>query len=436
MTDVSARKRTVRRTERVYNAAQMLFWFAVSLPLALSVLLVQARGFDLLQIGLFLGVYTVTVVLFELPSGMLADTLGRKPTTLLAYGFLLLSSLVFLFAFSFSAFLIFYILNGIGRAFASGALQAWFIDRLQAADPEIDLQPPLARAGTFELLALTAGTLLGSCLPTLFSNLPEDGTAVLTPLSVPVAVSIFIKVMLLAFVARFVREEPAAADVREALRVRQLATRVRSAFDLSRRNPTLRLLLGATLASGFAMAGLETFWQPRFATLLGGSEGNTLAFGVIMAGSFLVGALGHLASIPLSRLLGGRYGLLAATFQGAQGLLLMLLALQAAPLPAAGLFWLVYLSMAVTGSPRMTLLNLEVPAAQRAALLSVTSLVSYAGFFVGSVALGYVADRAGVPLAWLLAGGVLTLSLFCYLQVEKRVGKGAKKRSELADLSP
>jgi len=432
MTYPETRRRAIRRAERVYYTAQALFWFSVSLPLALSVLLIQARGIDLLQIGLLLGVYAATVVVLEVPSGGLADAWGRKRITLLAHAFLLLSSLVFLFAFSFLGFLAFYVLNGVGRAFASGALQAWFVDRLQEADPKVDLQPPLARAGTFELLALTAGTLLGSYLPTLFAYLPEDGMAVLTPLSVPVALSVLVKVVLLAFVALFIREEHAVGDGGGKLGIRKLATLVGSAFGLSRRNPTLLLLFGATLASGFSMAGIETFWQPRFETLLGGSEGNTFIFGVIMAGSFLVGALGNMASIPLSRLFRKRYGLLAATFQGLQGLSLVLLALQTAPLSAAGLFWLVYLTMAVRGSPSMTLFNLEVPSAQRASLLSVASLVSYAGFFVGSVALGYVADGAGVPLAWLIAGGVTGLSLLFYLQVDVR----AYRKEDLTDTSP
>lgn len=418
MTNPETQWRALRRTERVYYAAQMLFWLSVSLPLALSVLLIQARGLDLLEIGLLLGVYAATVVVLEVPSGGLADTVGRKRITLLAYAFLLLSSLVFLFAFSFPAFLAFYVLNGIGRAFASGALQAWFIDHLQAADPEIDLQPPLARAGTFELLALTVGTLLGSYLPTLFTYLPEDGTAVLTPLAVPVLGSIFVKAALLAFVALFVTEDHTKGS--GSAGIRGLATLAKGAFQLSRRNPTLLLLFGATLASGFSLAGIETFWQPRFETLLGGNEGNTFTFGLIMAGSFLVGALGNMASISLSRLFRKRYGLLAATFQGLQGVSLGLLALQATPLPAAALFWLVYLTMAVTGSPSMTLLNLEVPSAQRSTMLSVASLVSYMGFFVGSVALGYVAERAGIPTAWLIAGGVTVLSLLFYLRVDAR----------------
>ncbi len=415
MTDLE--QRHVRRTERIYYTVQALFWFSVSLPLALAVLFIQARGLGLLQIGLLLGVYAATVVLLEVPSGGLADAIGRKRVTLLAYTFLSASSLVFLFAFSFPVFLAFYVLNGVGRAFASRALEAWFINRLQAADPEIDLQPYLARAGTFELLALTAGTLLGSYLPTLFNYLPKDGTAVLTPLAVPIVFSVFVKLGLLAFVALFVEEQ---VTKRTDTGVGGLAAVARSASQLSRHNPTLRLLLGATLASGFGMAGIETFWQPRFETLLGGSDGNTVVFGVIMAGSFLIGALGNIVSIPLGRLFRKRYGLLSAVFQGLQGVLLVFLALQRTALPAAALFWLVYLTMAVKGSPSMTLFNREVPSAQRSTMLSVASLVSYAGFFVGSVTLGYVAERAGIPIAWLLAGSVTVLSLVFYLRVDAR----------------
>ncbi len=411
-------QRHVRRTESIYYAAQMLFWLSVSLPLALAVLFIQSRGLDLLQIGLLLGVYAATVVLLEVPSGGLADAIGRKRVTLLAYVFLLASSFVFLFAFSFPAFLAFYVLNGIGRAFASGALQAWFIDCLQAADPKIDIQPPLARAGTFELLALTAGTLLGSYLPTLFGYLPEDGTAVLTPLAVPIVFSLFVKIALLVFVALFVEDNRVTDSTDTG--VRRLAAVARSAFQLSRRNPTLRLLFGATLASGFGLAGIETFWQPRFEALLGGSEGNTIIFGVITAGSFLIGALGNMTSVPLGRLFGKRYGLLSAAFQGLQGVSLVLLAFQESTLPAAALFWLVYLTMAVKGSPSMTLFNLEVPSAQRASMLSVASLISYAGFFVGSVTLGDVAERAGISAAWLRAGGVTVVSLLLYLRVDAR----------------
>jgi MFS family permease len=123
---------------------------------------------------------------------------------LLAYSFMALSNVVFLVAFSFPVFLLFAVLQGIGRALASGALEAWFIDSLQEADhPEINLQPPLALAGTFELLSLGTGTLLSGVIPTLFRGFPEEGTAVFTPFSMTVVFSILMfMVALFAVVLR------------------------------------------------------------------------------------------------------------------------------------------------------------------------------------------------------------------------------------------
>ena len=164
-------------------------------------------------------------------------------------------------------------------------------------------------------------------------------------------------------------------------------------FNLSRQNPALRLLFGGALATGFATAGLETFWQPRFAELLGP---DTVILSVILAGSFGVGMLGNLASIPLSRIFSERYAVVAALMQGLGGLTLVLLALQTRALPAALLFWLAYLTLGVSGSPRQTLLNRAVPADSRAALLSVSSLTTYVGFFLGSVLLGRLAEWQSV----------------------------------------
>ena len=71
---------------------------------------------------------------------------------------------------------------------------------------------------------------------------------------------------------------------------------------------------------------------------------------------------------PLSRLLGNRYGLMAALFQGIQGAMLIALAMQANTWAAVALFWLVYLNLGVLNSPVSTLVNREIPASHRAIL--------------------------------------------------------------------
>ncbi len=395
--------------ERVYYLSKALFWFATALPAALSVLLLQSRGFTLLQVGLYLGVYSLSVALLEVPSGILADTWGRKRTALLAYTLLIAGHLVLIGAFSAPLLLVWAILYGTGRALVSGALEAWFVDAVEEAAPETEMQPLFAKAGTVELLALTLGTLAGGTLPQLFEGLPEG--AALSPLSVVLLASVAVKGVLFAVVLWGVREPRPAGVPRTGFR--ELFT---DALTTSRQSPALRLLFGGALVSGFALAGLETFWQPRFAELLGP---NTFTLSVILAGSFGAGMLGNLASVPLCRFLGGRYALVAALTQGLGGLAFVFLALQTRALPTTLLFWLVYLMLGLSGSPLQTLLNRAVPSGARAAILSVASLMTYVGFFAGSVLLGGIAERVSVVAAWGLAGAVLGASTVFYLRLER-----------------
>lgn len=413
--------KSIKHVQTVYYLSLSLFWLANALRMALGILLIQSRGMSLFQIGLMMGFYSLTVVLLEVPTGGLADAIGRKRVALLAYTIILFGGIIFLGAFSFPIFLLGFILNGVGRALASGALDAWFIDTAQAIDPEIELQPLLAKANTVALLALGIGTLGGSALPGLFPALPAEGTAIITPLSIPTLISTVVFAALLAIIAFGVKETRPAEQVSDWRQgVRQMPEMLKTAFTLSRRNPVILLLIGATSASGLALSGLESFWQPHFADLLGGHTENTIFFGVVMGGNFLVGMVGNLLATPLSRLFKKRYGLVCAVFQGVRGLVLIGLALQASVPMAVLLFWLVYLNMGVVNSPHAALLNEQIPAEHRSSMLSIESLASYVGSFIGSVGLGFVAERASIGAGWIIAGVLLVVSLILYLQVDAK----------------
>jgi len=411
--------RTVKEIQRIYHLVISLFWLATALPISLLVLFAQARGLDLFQVGIVMGLYSLTIVVLEVPTGGLADTIGRKRVAILAYSVTLLSGIVLLGAFSFPIFLFGFMLSGVGRALSSGALDAWFVDAIKAADPDIDLQPVLAKVGTFTLLSLGIGTLGGSLIPGFFTNLPADGSAIFTPLSMPLAIAGVVYLLLLMAVIFLVKEERSSTRENSWLDgVREIPSMIKTAVTLTRRNNILLFLLGATSVSGFVLLSLESFWQPYFANLFGGSEGNTVWFGVIMGGNFLVGMLGNMIVTPVSKVIGKRYGLVAAIFQGLRGIILIGLALQSNLPIAVLLFWLVYLNMGAVNSPHSTLLNEQIPSEQRSSMLSIESLASYLGSAVGGILLGYIAEQLSISIAWLISGGALVLSLFLYLKIE------------------
>ncbi len=410
---------STKSIQRIYHLVISLFWLATALPISLLVLFAQARGLDLFQVGIVMALYSLTIVLLEVPTGGLADTIGRKRVAILAYSVTLLSGMVLLGAFSFPIFLFGFMLSGVGRALSSGALDAWFVDSLKAADPEFDLQPAFAKVGTYSLLSLGVGTLGGSLIPGLFKDLPVDGTAVFTPLSMPIAIAGVVFLLLLLAVIFLVQEErPSTSEFSLLDGVREIPNMIKAAVSLTRQNNILLFLLGATSVSGFVLLSLESFWQPHFANLFGGSEGNTVWFGVIMGGNFLVGMLGNMIVTPVSKALGKRYGLVAAIFQGMRGIILIGLALQSNLPVAVLLFWLVYLNMGAVNSPHSTLLNEQIPSEQRSSMLSIESLASYLGSAIGGILLGYIAEQLSISIAWLISGGALVLSLFLYLKIE------------------
>jgi MFS family permease len=411
---------TLRSVERRYALIVFLFWFSTALPMALFILLAQARGMSLGQLGLLTAAYMATVFLLEVPTGGLADAWGRRRIALLAEAVTLAGWSLFLYSFSFPTFLVAFLLNGAGRALASGALDAWFVDSLLAVDRKVDLHPHLSRIGAVTLLALGLGTVCGGAIARLCSFLPPDGTDILTPLASPGLAAIPIRLMLMVAILTLVREpgrelRPAPSWRRGFAEVPSL---LKDAVRLTASNRVLVRLLAIAAASGLVLSSLELLWQPRFGRLLGDSELQPILLGAILSGSFLMGMIGNLIAPRLSKYLGGRPGRVCAIFHGLRGALLVGLAMQTGAAPAALFFCFIYLGQGAVTPTHALLLNEEIPSHRRSSMLSIESLVHYVGGFVGSAGLGFVAQHTSIGTAWCVAGAVLLVSWVLYLQVD------------------
>lgn len=100
------------------------------------VLFYTTNGLDKYQIYLLQAGYSLTVALFEIPSGYLADIIGRK--TSLIWGSLLgtVGFMVLSLSYTFEGFLMAEIILGIGGSFISGADSALLYDSLAAQSRE------------------------------------------------------------------------------------------------------------------------------------------------------------------------------------------------------------------------------------------------------------------------------------------------------------
>src|SRR5690554_6347591 len=107
----------VRKT---YALVTSLSWLFAVLPMPVMVLLAQSRGISLTEIGVVMALYSVTVAALEVPSGALADTLGRKRTFLLGGLLAIASRVAAVLAMDTAGFIVFALLFGVSRALTSG----------------------------------------------------------------------------------------------------------------------------------------------------------------------------------------------------------------------------------------------------------------------------------------------------------------------------
>ncbi len=411
---------TIKRTEYVNYLVTFLYWLGNALPLALMVLLWQARGFTLFHISLFFGSITLAAMVFEVPTGSLADLFGRKQVTLWAEMLIIIANGLFLVSFSMPLLLFAGGIYGASRALASGALDAWFVDTVQEIDPTINLQPLFARTRIMALLGLGIGTLAGSAIPYLLPTSAPEGSTILTPYSAPLIAAICFHLLRFTLITLLVKENRLAAS---ALSVRKTFKTVPAfigeAWHMSRQSHVIRLLLVTTFAAGLVLISLENFWQPHFAGILGNLNDNSIVFGIILAGTFIAGVAGSLLSTPLTRWFDNRLGLVAGVFQALRSVVFILLLTQTQLTSAILFYWLIYVGGGITKPPIDVILNAEIEARNRSTMLSIQSMVWSAGGFVGSILFGAIAEWISIETAWLVASVILLVSSIPYLKIDR-----------------
>ena len=166
-----------------------LRWFPIGLYTPVAVLLMQARGLDLATVGGLYAIYGIVTVALELPTGGLADVVGRRLVLVVAAATTTLSLTIAAFAQVPETFAVAMVVGAVGRALGSGPLDAWFVDAVHAIDPEISVRGGLSRAASGEALALGLGAIIGGLLPSVatwvWPAMPSAGNATLVTLSIP-----------------------------------------------------------------------------------------------------------------------------------------------------------------------------------------------------------------------------------------------------------
>ncbi|AXH36156.1 MFS transporter [Humibacter sp. BT305] len=155
---------SARSLERRFLLLTSTRWLQVGVVFGLTILLALQRGLSIAEVGVLLSVQGFVVLALELPSGSLADSLGRRPVLLLAAIAAIAATVLVVIATDFVGFALALLVQGVFRALDSGPLEAWFVDALGPDVAPARVARSLGRGSTVLGASIAVGSAGGGLL--------------------------------------------------------------------------------------------------------------------------------------------------------------------------------------------------------------------------------------------------------------------------------
>lgn len=388
------------RIVKTYIALTLFSTFASSFIWGINTLFLLDAGLGITKAFVANAFFTLGQVLFEVPTGIVADTFGRRISYLLGSATLFASTILYLWMWQISgpfwAWAAVSVLLGLGFTFFSGATEAWLVDGLNSSKYEGTLEDVLAKGSVASGIAMLTGTLAGGLI------------AQATNLGVPYIIRALM--LGITFIVAFVLMRDVGFKPRKSASfLNEMRSVFKASLDHGFRNPPVRwLMLSAPFAGGI---GIFAFYamQPYLLQLYGGPESYAIAgiAAAIVAGAQIVGGL----IVPYAGKVFGRRTILLLFGSAASSVALVLMGV--VPNFWVVLFLLVIWSIvfAATGPIRQAYINGLIPSEQRATILSSDNLLTSSGGVVLQPALGKAADVWGYPVSYMISAGIQLASI-------------------------
>ncbi|MGH2583493.1 MAG: MFS transporter [Dehalococcoidia bacterium] len=347
------------------------------------------RGLSLTEITALDAPFWVMMIVAEVPTGTVADRWGRK--TSLLWGALVYAAAIFVFglADSFPLLLVSYLTWAVALTLQSGADNAFVYDSLLMVGREAEFRKVIGRAQALTSAGFLLGGLLGAPL------------AARTDLAFPILVSA--ATMLLAVAVATTFREPRHLEGGPRL---PYMTTMRTAAGHIHQRPGLRWMIAvrAALLGGSMISVI--FTQPFLAEF----DVPVAQFGLYASALALLRIGGALTAYRLVGWLGERNLLYAI---GAAGTVALLVLGTVPAMAAFAMFGVISICTSVTMTITADYISRRTPQSLRATVLSVAQMGSSAVLLLGEPALGFVADRSSLQVAFFGSGvglGVLAIA--------------------------
>lgn len=391
---------TSRSIQRTYLVLMLGNTLAASFIWGINTIFLLDAGLSNLEAFAANAFFTAGMVLFEVPTGIVADTVGRRMSYLLGTVTLTASTLLYVLLWEVGApfwqWAVVSMLIGLGFTFFSGAVEAWLVDALTATGFTGEMESVFGRGQVVSGAAMLTGSVAGGFI------------AQQTSLGVPFVLRGVILLVMFAVAFRLMHDVGFTPEKggRPLVEMRKIAS---ASIDYGWRVPAVKWLMVESLFTGGV--GIYAFYalQPYLLELYGDPQAYQIAglVAAIVAGAQI---LGGVAAPWIRRRFHRRTSALIAT-AGLSVLTLALIGTVEAFWPVIGLIVVWGLLFAASMPIRQTYLNGLIPSRQRATILSFDSLMDSTGGVWAQPVLGRAADAWGYAPSYLMGAGISALAL-------------------------
>lgn len=219
-------------------------WLMLYMPIVVP--FYEKNGLTMQSIMILQGIYSVAIVAMEIPSGYLADVIGRRQTLTLGVTLGAIGFGVYCFGHGFTGFLIAEVILGIGQSFVSGADSALLYDSLLEDGRKGEYTRYEGRITSLGNLAEAVAGIAGGLLALISLRTPYIAQTLVAAVAIPAAFGL----------REPVRQTPMLkANFREILRITE--------FALFRNRELRRNIIFSSIV-GAATLTMAWFAQPFF----------------------------------------------------------------------------------------------------------------------------------------------------------------------------
>jgi MFS family permease len=396
---------TIRDITRRYYTVWGLYSFAGGFLFGVYPIFLHSRGLDQFQINSVLATYFLVLFLTDVPTGAFADLLGRRRSYVLGASLRVIAFILYFVAHHYYVFLIAESIDGIGTTFGNGAIDAWGVDALDDAGYEGLKDRLFSRISQLTTLGFMGSAMIGAYVADLNIAWPwllGAGGYVIAGV---------VGALLMH------DERPRAVKTRVVEIPVQVAARITEGVRSGLSTPTVMMLSAAGAITVAAWAPYWISWPIMF--------NQSLAVGVWIIGWIYCG-------LSTARLIGAevsaRY-IVDETQRAARVSMLVIAA--SAMLFLAGLFGgrpavslaMLFVMNLFTGAMMplvQSWFNEQLESGNRATLLSFRSTFETMGGSIGLLFAGHIADTAGIPFEWQIAGLISLCAAPVYWATRRR----------------